>query len=108
MTMQSAINWFELPAADFDRAVGFYETILKVPLRKQVVGGMSNGIFPADQAGAGGAIVCGEGYRPSADQGAVVYLNAKTEGNLETVISRIEKAGGKVLMPKTDIGDPGY
>ena len=105
--MQNAINWFELPAADFDRAVGFYENVLKVQLRKVNTDGLTNGLFPADRAGTGGAVVYGEGYRPS-DQGAVVYLNAETEQNLETVIGRVEKAGGKVLMPKMDIGDPGY
>ena len=34
MTQQHAINWFEIPTANFERAVTFYETLLD---RKSVV-----------------------------------------------------------------------
>jgi len=30
--MQNAINWFEIPAADFDRAVTFCSTVMGVEL----------------------------------------------------------------------------
>ena len=45
--MQNAINWFEIPAVDFERAVKFYSDILKVELRREIFTGMMNGIFPA-------------------------------------------------------------
>jgi len=106
--MQNAINWFELPSSDFDRAVGFYEKVLKVQMRREVAGGMPTGIFPADQTGAGGAIVFGDSYQPSANQGALIYLNAETEANLDTVLSRVPTSGGKVVLPKMDIGNPGF
>lgn len=43
-------------------------------------------------------------YRPSPD-GAIVYLDAP---GLDAVLSRVERAGGKVVMPRTDIGEPGF
>ncbi|VFS67041.1 Predicted enzyme related to lactoylglutathione lyase [Raoultella terrigena] len=31
--MNNVINWFEIPVADMDRAVAFYEPVLQVTLR---------------------------------------------------------------------------
>ena len=31
---QHAINWFEIPCEDFDRATSFYETILDAPMQR--------------------------------------------------------------------------
>lgn len=49
---------------------------------------------------ANGALVQGEMHKPSTD-GCVVYLNANP--SIQDVIDRIEPAGGKVVMPKTQI-----
>lgn len=103
--MQNAVNWFEIPAADFDRAVQFYDTVLGKPLRKELFNGVPNGIFAYDEDRVGGAVVFSADYVPS-DKGALVYLN--TRGDLDGAISRVEGAGGKVVLPKTFIGDPGY
>ncbi len=105
--MQNAINWFDIPAVDFDRAVTFYETIMGVTLRRAPSGGTMNGIFPADRErnGVAGAVCAGDGYVPSA-QGSIIYLNA--DGKLDDILSRVEAAGGKILRPKTDIGAPGF
>lgn len=103
--MQNAINWFDIPAVDFERAVKFYETIFDITLHKAPSGGTMNGIFPADQMGVTGAVCQGEGYLPSAD-GSIVYLNA--DGQIDVILSRVEAAGGRILRPKTHIGDPGY
>ena len=46
-----------------------------------------------------------DGVEPS-DQGTTVYLNAGHD--LGVHLARVEKAGGKVLMPKTDIGENGF
>jgi len=102
--MQNAVNWFEIPAADFDRAVKFYDTVLGKPLRKEVFNSVPNGIFPYDEGQIGGAVVFSPDYVPS-DKGALVYLNA--HGDLDGAVSRVESAGGKVVLPKTFIGDPG-
>ena len=104
-TTQNAINWFEIPALDFDRAIKFYENILGVSLRREVFHGTSNALFPANEQGVGGAVVCAEGYIPSAS-GSFVYLNA--DGKLDAVLSRVEAAGGQIVRPKTAIPPQGY
>jgi predicted enzyme related to lactoylglutathione lyase len=94
----NAINWFEIPAADFNRAVKFYGEILQADLSVNKMGDYDMGFFPG--AGVTGAVVAGEGYKPSAD-GTMVYLNCGND--LTDVLNRIEPAGGKVIMPKTEI-----
>jgi uncharacterized protein len=105
--MKHAVNWFEVPAVDFERAVKFYSTILSAAIRKDNVGGMPYGYFPSEERGVGGAIIKSDGYVPSTT-GTVVYLNADTPANMDTVLGRVEAAGGKVLAPKMSIGDNGW
>lgn len=101
----NAINWFEIPAADFDRAVTFYETILGKPIRREVFAGLPNGILPYEQdSGVGGSIVHGDGNTPAMN-GPLVYLNTGME--LAAVVGRVESAGGQVLLPLTPIGPAG-
>ena len=103
--MQNAINWFDIPAVDFERAVRFYETILNVTVHQEALGPTMNGIFPADREGATGAICKGPGYAPSAD-GSIVYLNANDQ--LDAILSRVEAAGGQIIRPKTQVGPFGH
>jgi uncharacterized protein len=102
--MKNAINWFELPVVNLERAQRFYEAVLGTKLRAEAVGGIPMAIFPYAE-GVGGALVKDVRHRPSAD-GTLVYLNAG--GGLNAALSRIEAAGGKVVLPRTDIGDPGF
>jgi len=102
--MKNAINWFEIPSAEFERATAFYNTILDTQLRVEVFNGIPNAFFPYsgdDKNAVGGAVVHNPFFKPSAD-GVVPYLN--TTGVIDAVLARVEGAGGKVLMPKTDIG----
>jgi uncharacterized protein len=101
--MKNAVNWFELPVVNLERAQKFYETVLGVKLKPEVFGGMPMAIFPY-QGGVGGALLKDARFRPTAD-GAVVYLAAE---GLEGCLKRVEAAGGKVMLPRTDIGDPGF
>jgi uncharacterized protein len=98
----NAISWCEIPALDFERAKTFYSRIFDyempvIPMDTNVMG-----ILPHEQgSGVGGAIIHGEGNQPSRE-GTLVYLNGGAD--LNTVLNRVESAGGKVLVPKTDIG----
>lgn len=98
----NALNWFEIPVNDTARAKKFYETVFAIQMDTREIRGMEKTFFPGDpQSGSGkvsGALVKGGNFRPSAE-GAVVYLNANPV--IQTVIDRIEKAGGKITMPKT-------
>lgn len=104
--MKNAINWFEIPVKNFDRALGFYEAILGSKMQAMEMHGMKSAFFPADlQNGIGGCITKAEGYEPSKN-GTLVYLNGGED--LSDPLSKVEKAGGKILMPKTAIGQNGF
>ena len=100
--MKNAINWFEIPVTNFDRAKIFYENILGATMEKMDSPGYLMAFFPAQDQGVSGAIIQGEGYVPS-DKGALVYLNGSED--LNNVLSRVEKAGGKIVMPKKQINE---
>jgi predicted enzyme related to lactoylglutathione lyase len=101
--MRNALDWFEIPVAQLDRAASFYETILQTQLKRGRYGPFDAAVFPAEEAG--GALVQDARRKPQAD-GTLVYLCAT--GQLDAVISRVAGPGGAVLMPKTDIGEPGF
>lgn len=104
--MTNAINWFEIPATDFERAKKFYETILGETITEMPHPQFKYGMLPADmEKGVGGGLVQGDGYKPSAD-GSLIYLNGGDD--LSVALSKVEKAGGKIVMPKTSIGPNGF
>jgi predicted enzyme related to lactoylglutathione lyase len=103
---QHAIHWFEIFVSDLDRAVRFYQTALDIELRRQVEDGRPMALFAsAVKEGVGGALVRQPGREPT-ESGALVYLDA--DGKLDASLARVERAGGRVVMGKTDIGPPGF
>lgn len=95
-----ALNWFEIPAADFDRAKKFYSTIFDFEMPEMTLGPTRMGflLHDRDKGGVGGAIVYNpEFYRPTAD-GTKVYLSGGRD--LQVVLDRVPGAGGAVLIPK--------
>jgi predicted enzyme related to lactoylglutathione lyase len=100
--MANAINWFEIPVKDFNRAKKFYNAIFSFEMQEQKMGDYTMGFFPTDQSGVSGAICQGNGYEPSTN-GTLIYLNA--DGKIDDIIGRIEKAGGKIVMPKSLVTD---
>jgi uncharacterized protein len=105
--MKNAINWFEIPVKDFDQAKKFYETVLGADMQLMEAMGMKSAFFPAEleTGGTGGCIIQGEGYEPSS-KGSLVYLNGGDD--LDVPLSKVEAAGGKILLPKTAIGPNGF
>ena len=102
--MQNAISWFEIPSTDLDRATRFYETIFQVSLFPMDLAQIRMRMFPVDDpsTGIGGAVVYAEGfYQPSNTDGPLIYLNANPD--VQIVLDRVEAAGGKILVPKTEI-----
>lgn len=96
-----ALGWFEIPAADFDRARRFYSAIFDFDMPEMEMGPCRMGFFLSEQGkGVGGAIVAGEGYVPS-QTGSLVYLAGGAD--LAVVLDRVAGAGGTVLVPKTQI-----
>jgi len=104
--MKNAINWFEIPVKDFGRAKKFYETLFGSPVTEMPHPVLKYGMLPADmENGVGGGIVQGDSYEPT-DNGVLIYLNGGDD--LSAPLSRVEKAGGKIILSKTPIGPNGF
>jgi hypothetical protein len=103
MSFKNAVSWFEIPATDLDRAQKFYETIFGMSLVAMDLAQIKMRIFPLeDRMGIGGAIVyCPGFYSPSATDGPLLYLNANPD--VQLVLDKIVAAGGKIMIPKTEI-----
>jgi len=106
--MKNAISWFEIPSNDIDRAQRFYEAIFNVELFPLDLANIRMRMFPIDDpsTGIGGAVVHAEGfYQTSSSDGVLVYLNANPD--VQIILDRVEAAGGKIVVPKTEIS-PDY
>ena len=102
--MKHAISWFEIGTTDLDRATKFYETIFGVSLFPMDLENIKMRMFPVDdpQDGIGGALVDSGGFhKPSSTDGVLVYLNGNPD--VQQVLDKVEAAGGKILVPKTEI-----
>jgi len=105
------LTWFEIPVTDIGRAQKFYETILDIKMVKRTDGEDEAVFFPFDpnviQATSGrvtGVLSKTEKNIPSSN-GTIVYINASP--SIQTVLDKVEKAGGKVISPKIQI-PPGF
>ncbi len=104
--MSHAINWFELPTQNLDRAARFYQTLLGIELKREVFAGVPHAIFPrAAKDDVIGALIEDAKRQPSS-VGTLLYLNAN--GKLDACLARLGDAGGKVVLPKTSIGPMGF
>ncbi len=101
---ENSINWFEISVTDIKRAKTFYESIFGIEMPQQEMMGMQMAFFPSEDMNGkvSGSLVQGPMHKPSAD-GAKIYLNSNPD--LSNSLSKIEAAGGKILMPKTKISD---
>jgi uncharacterized protein len=107
-TQMNAVQWFEIPAQDLERAYTFYHTILHGNVRKGTFGNgdliLFNVPFNTGEA-VGGAIVKRPDLIPTTD-GGVIYLNAF--GKLSDAVNKVELAGGKVFSPEINLGTFGF
>ena len=82
-----------------------YETVLATSLKAETFGAHELRVFAHDDDAASGCLMKGPGLEPS-KSGAVVFLNA--DPSLDAVLGRIERAGGRIAVPRTDLpGDMG-
>lgn len=103
MSFQNAISWFEIPAIDLARATNFYETIFGIKLIAMDMPNIRMRMFPLeDMNGVGGAICDSGGFhKPSVSDGPLIYLNGNPD--LQTIMDKVEAAGGSIMVPKTEI-----
>ncbi|REJ76176.1 MAG: VOC family protein [Acidobacteria bacterium] len=98
------VSWFEIPATDIGRAREFYEAIFDIEMQEMPMPELKMVTFPMEM-GSGhvhGALCQHEMYEPSAN-GVTVYLNANPD--IQAVLDRIEPAGGKIVLPRTQISE---
>src|SRR5205814_9061755 len=90
-----------------NRAKKIYESIFGIKMDKMESMGMKMAFFPmkGKSGKANGGVVESTMHKPSKD-GSIIYLNANPR--LEKVLDKVTKAGGKVAMPKTNIGENGH
>jgi predicted enzyme related to lactoylglutathione lyase len=102
----NVVGWFEIPVTDMKRAMKFYEAVFGFKIEPYQLGPLDMGMFPWLQEGMGcaGALVrFPEAYKPSTD-GVVIYFTAFS-GDVAVELSRVEAAGGKVLMARKLISE---
>jgi hypothetical protein len=61
-------------------------------------------IFPGEEESVRGALIADGRRKPNA-HGAIVYLHAP---QLDACLARVASSGGAILLPRTDIGEPGF
>ena len=103
MIFKNAISWFEIPTTDLDRAQKFYETIFDIQMISLNLEQLKMRMFPIENPmNVGGALCFNEKfYKPSATDGPLIYLNANPD--VQNVLDKVEGAGGKIIVPKTEI-----
>lgn len=100
--VRSALNWFEIPVRDLDRAQAFYEAMLGAPLQREAMGPQTLAVLPYDEPGTGGALLHGPNAPPPG-AGTLVYLNAGE--TLQPALDRALAAGAELLTPRVELPD---
>lgn len=100
MELGNAINWFEIPVTDFERAKKFYESIYDYQMPENQMGTARMGFLLYDfkSGKVGGAIVYQPDFHKPEDAGSLIFLNCQPD--LQVVLDRVEDAGGKILKHK--------
>jgi len=100
------VGWFEIPVTDMDRAREFYQHVFEIRLEEMRMGPATMAMFPMfeNSIGASGALVQSEGSRPS-DGGVLIYFTAP---DIDAMLARGEEKGGRILAPRSGIGEHGF
>jgi len=106
MPERNPVGYFEIPVADMDRAVAFYERVFLYELQAHDVDGYPMALFPEQpgKPGATGALAKGDVYVPG-KAGPVLYFAV---GNIDMTLERARSAGAAILYPKKSLGDLGF
>mgnify|MGYP000788476046 CR=1 FL=1 len=92
--MKKLIAFFEIPAADFRRAIDFYETVLNMKLPTCECEEEKMAFFTEGDEFVG-AVSYASDFLPS-EKGVLIHFNVdEIEPTLETIL----KKGGKVVIP---------
>ena len=98
--MEKLIAWVEIPSANFQRAINFYNEVFNLKLEGKAFNGEKMAFFPNNE----GALIDAPGYEPS-EQGTLVSLNVPD--SIDKTVLRIGINGGKIVLSKTNIDAEG-
>jgi len=94
--MSHAVNWFQIQGPNGSELVTFYKTIFG--WKMQGAPGNANDMMmvSAEKDGIPGGVGTSHNHQPS----VAVYISV---GDIDAVFGKIERAGGKMAMPKMDL-----
>ena len=99
--MKNLISLVEIPILDPLRAVSFYKNILNINIEEVDIDGTLIWFFLHENEEQTVCLVKDENAAPSPD-GTVIYFNA--DGNIESLLTEVQKHGGQIITHKTEIG----
>lgn len=103
--MTNAVSWFEIAVSDLERAKKFYESVFKKTMIYMEMPDSKMYMFDGaeDKAGSMGAIV--QSTKKPSTEGTMVYFEVE---DVATEAALVDANGGKLLFPKTSIGQFGF
>ncbi len=97
--MKLALNWFEIPTENFERAKGFYENLFNFKMQVLInEASFKMGLLSSEKSAAGAIVWHPDFYKPSSAEGVLIYFDGNPD--LIEVLNRVESAGGKILIRK--------
>lgn len=106
MAAINPVGWFEIPVLDMNRACAFYATVLAAEFEIMEMGPTLMAMFSYDHeaSGCAGALVRSPDHQPST-AGTVIYFVTE---DVELPLSKVQAAGGQVVLEKMAIGEHGF
>ena len=103
--MNNPVQWFEIATTDLERAKDFYAKIFHLEFQLIEMPDSKMYMFgEPDKVGSSGSLVQSVDNQPGAE-GTILYFECD---DVAVEAARIEEAGGKLLIPKTGIGEFGF
>jgi predicted enzyme related to lactoylglutathione lyase len=104
--MANPVNWFEIPVSDIVRAKNFYEASFGYSLKLEEFGYSKMAHFPMEDnaTNCSGSLVQQKDFLPSS-QGTLIYFSV---ADIEDVLKKVEKNGGRCIQHKKSIGQYGF
>jgi uncharacterized protein len=104
--MINPVNWFEIAVSDLARAKKFYGAVFACEFTDIPMGDEMMAMFPWTPGGtnASGALVTGPNYAPSMT-GTKIYFTCQ---DVNTEAALVESNGGKIIVPKMNLGEFGF
>ncbi|PCI29411.1 glyoxalase [Candidatus Wolfebacteria bacterium] len=106
--MKHLISWASIPSSDFDRAVNFYSAVTGKSLEvkgegdQRMATSLAESDFKENIVGFG---VTADPTITPGPSGPRLYLAIE---DMEGFLGRVDEAGGKIITPKSAMGEMGF